>query len=406
MSKKKVADSKCLHLVALTALSVAISSQAIADDADIFKQAITDSSTKVDLRYRFEGVDQEGSDKNAYANTLRSRLTWTSGTIGNFLAKLEFDDSRAIGEEKYNSTSNGKGQYPVVADPEGTEVNQAYLQYKKGSYTFTGGRQRINFDDQRFVGGVGWRQNEQTYDGARFQYNNKQFSLDYSFVSNVNRIFGPEGEKANLDGDIHLLNASTSLAKNHKLTGFAYSLDFEDSAAYGLSSSTYGLRYNGDFNGYKLAASYARQSDTGDNPVDYSANYALIDVSGKFTKTLNWNLGYEILGSDEGIKAFATPLATLHKFQGFADKFLATPNNGINDAYVSVGGKVGATALKLTYHDFQSDEGGEDLGTEWDATAFYPISKNLKALVKYAHYSADDHASDTQKLWFQLQLSL
>ena len=51
---------------------------------------------------------------------------------------------------------------------------------------------------------------------------------------------------------------------------------------------------------------------------------------------VNLTLGYEVLGSDDGKKGFATPLATGHKFQGFADKFLTTPNDGVQDLYVGV----------------------------------------------------------------------
>ena len=43
------------------------------------------------------------------------------------------------GEGDYNNTSNGKAKFPVVADPKGTEVNQAYLGYLglKGNTIFS-----------------------------------------------------------------------------------------------------------------------------------------------------------------------------------------------------------------------------------------------------------------------------
>ena len=58
--------------------------------------------------------------------------------------------------------------YPVVADPESYEINR--LQLTNTSIidtTITLGRQRIVLDDHRFVGNVGWRQNEQTFDALR-----------------------------------------------------------------------------------------------------------------------------------------------------------------------------------------------------------------------------------------------
>ena len=51
-----------------------------------------------------------------------------------------------------------------------------------------------------------------------------------------------------------------------------------------------------------------------------------------------WRIGggYEVLGADDGaaLTSFQTPLATLHKFQGWADKFLTTPPNGIREGAV------------------------------------------------------------------------
>ena len=65
----------------------------------------------------------------------------------------------------YNSTTNGKTTYPAVADPETYEINRLQLTNTRiPMTTVTLGRQRIVLDDQRFVGNVGWRQNEQTFD--------------------------------------------------------------------------------------------------------------------------------------------------------------------------------------------------------------------------------------------------
>ena len=40
---------------------------------------------------------------------------------------------------------------------------------------------------------------------------------------------------------------------------------------------------------------------------------------------LEFKLGYEELGSNAGLYGLQTPLATLHAFNGWADKFLVTP---------------------------------------------------------------------------------
>jgi len=365
---------------------------------------VKDGKTNVDFRYRYEGVEQEGIDNNATANTLRTRLTFQSGTINNFSFKLEMDDSRPVSSETYNSGTNGNTDYPVVADPKGTDLNQAYLKYQNGGFSALGGRQRILLDDQRFVGGVGWRQNEQTYDGLNMGYKKAGFNGSYSYINNVNRIFGPTGPAADWRGNVHLVNGAYSFNDAHKVVGFIYSMDFDNAASN--SNDTYGLRYLGDFGFAKLTASYASQSDAGDNPITYTADYMLADLSGKINGAVDWNIGYEVLGSDEGSKGFITPLATLHKWQGWADKFLGTPNTGIKDVYVGIGGKVGPLKLKLAYHDFSSDFGSNSLGSEIDAVAIYPVNNKVKAVLKLADYSADTHATDTQKIWFMVQVSL
>ncbi|WP_075187628.1 alginate export family protein [Teredinibacter haidensis] len=394
-----------LKLFATTAIASAFATPAIASESAL-DTLISESKTNVNFRYRYEGVSQDGIDEDAVANTLRSRLTFTSGTVNNISFKLEMDDSRPISSADYNSAVNGNTEYPVVADPKGTDLNQAYVQYKKDSFAAIAGRQRILLDDQRFVGGVGWRQNEQTYDGLSFKYSSDAFTGSYSYVNNVNRIFGPNGssaQAADWRGDVHLVNGTYSINKEHKLTGFIYSMDFDNAAS--ASNDTFGVRYVGNFGITKLTASYASQSEAGDNPASYTADYFLADAAVKLSK-LSLNAGYEVLGSDEGNKGFITPLATLHKWQGWSDKFLGTPASGIKDIYAGVSGKAGPVKLSLTYHDFTSDYGSIDLGSEIDAVAVYPINKNVKTVLKYANYSADSHATDTSKVWFMVQLSL
>jgi hypothetical protein len=139
----------------------------------------------------------------------------------------------------------------------------------------------------------------------------------------------------------------------------------------------------------------------GNYAADYLLAEALFNTSG-----VNFTLGYELLGSDNGHYGFATPLATLHGFQGWADKFLSTPANGIEDKYVTVGTTfVGAQAL-LSFHTFNSDENNQDLGNEIDISA----SKKWGAVMytaKYADYSAGDVAAlkDTTKFWLMADWS-
>ncbi|WNC71518.1 porin [Thalassotalea psychrophila] len=391
--------------LSLVSLGLATAFTASANIGDDISKAVKESKVDVSLRYRVETVDQDGIDEDALASTLKSRVTVTTGKVSNFSAKVEVDDVTAIGNDSYNSTVNGEGTYPTVADPEGSEVNQAYLQYSDDMFTATAGRQRIVLDDQRFVGGVAWRQNEQTYDGYRLQVTpTDKLTLDASYVYNVNRIFGEDSGKSDLHGDIILVNAKYKFNKQHALTVFNYSLEF-DGAAAGTSSNTMGATYNGNFDlggtGLAVKAGFANQEDAGDNPETFEASYMVLEAMAKF-KSFSVGGGVEVLGSDDGNVAFSTPLATLHMYQGFADKFLGTPDDGIVDTYLKAATKVGPIGLSAAYHIYEADEGNAEYGDEINIAATYKVNKQISTLVKAASYSSDDYATDTTKLWFMV----
>ncbi|MEZ0149987.1 MAG: alginate export family protein [Candidatus Reddybacter sp.] len=373
--------------------------------ADGIDKAFSEGDISLNLRYRYEYVDQDGKPKDADASTLRSRLALKSGVVGGFMGLIEVDNVSHIGSDRFNNTENGKTDYPVVADPDYSEINQLFFSYAfddKNKTTI--GRQRINHSGQRFMGGVAWRQNEQTFDAVRLQSSPlDKLTIDYSYIWRVNRIFGPNGDDNNFTGDNHVALASYKFNTQHVLSGFAYLLDMNESPA--LSSSTYGLEYKGNFtlgNDINLAVnlSYAEQSDYKDSPLNYDASYYFGELAAKF-KPLTIALGHEVLESDNGV-SFKTPLATLHKFQGFADKFLTTPTDGIEDSYLKVATKVGGVKLVAVYHDFEAETGGMDYGSEIDFVAAYTFRKNYSVLFKYAAFDADDYASDTDKAWLMV----
>lgn len=146
----------------------------------------------VKLRYRFEEVDQDGFAANAHASTLRTVLGYETKTWHRLSALVEFENVTAVGNDLYDSTTNGETSRPVVADPEDTEVNQAYLQWSGvEDLTARVGRRVITLDDHRFVGDAGWRQNQQTFDALTLEYARiPRTKLFYAFLDNVNRVAG------------------------------------------------------------------------------------------------------------------------------------------------------------------------------------------------------------------------
>ncbi len=370
----------------------------------------------VDIRLRQETVEQTGLPEDADALTLRARLGFETGKVLQTSLLAEGEAVTALNDD-YNDTiaSHGNATFPVVADPESTAVNR--LQLVNSSIpktTLTLGRQRVNLDDQRFVGNSGWRQKEQTLDAFRFVNKGvKDLTLDFTFLNRVNRVFGEDSPQGEYKGDGYLANIGYQTPIG-KITGFGYLLKFDAltgvPAALSDSTATYGLRFSGEqpAGAIKInyAASYAQQSDYGDNPGTFDNNYYLAEL-GMSYKVFSTLVGMEVLEGD-GVKGFTTPLATLHKFQGWADKFLNTPANGIEDTYLNVGlsfKKVGALdmiGLAAIYHDYASNQGSIDYGSEINLQLQAKWNR-FSAMLKYADYSADAFATDTKKMWAQIE---
>lgn len=363
------------------------------------------------LRLRYESADQDAVTEKADALTYRMRVGFETGDVANTKFLIDFEHVQDVVDD-FNSTINGKTNFPVVADPNVTELNRIQLTNTSlPDTTVTLGRQRIILDDSRFVGNVGWRQNEQTFDALRVQNSSLgDLAIDVSYIQQINRIFGDDSPVGRWEGDSYIVNLSHPTPIG-KITGFSYLLDIEDGGGI-FSSQTYGFRLNGgrEIGGGKLnyVLSYAQQDDYGNSPFDYSAEY--IHAEGVFAHSgVSAGIGVEVLGGDSQ-RAFQTPLATLHKFQGWADKFLVTPTSGIEDFYAKAGyapGQVGplkGTKFLAIYHDFAGEQDGADLGSEFNFLASTKW-RDLGFTLKYADYEADAFATDTQKFWFQVDYS-
>ncbi len=393
------------------------SAPALAEQATVedFTSMFTEGKASLNFRYRYEYVDQDGFDDEANASTLRSRLTFATAAYKGFSGLIEFDDVSDIGSDDFNSTANGNTEYPVVADPEGTDLNQVWVKYAFEDAAGTLGRQRILHGNQRFIGGVAWRQNEQTYDGLRATWaGDIGLSVDYAYVDNVNRIFGPDDgpvQPADLKGDNHFFRADFTFLEHHTVSGYAYLLDVDEVDGYpagrsvGNSSDTYGIEYSGKFGPVSAHLAYADQEEAGDNPAEYSAEYYLAEAS-VVIAGVKGTLGYEVLGAGDGV-GFKTPYATLHKFQGWADQFLATPADGVEDSYAGIAGKVGPVSLAAWYHDFQAEDSSDDFGTEIDLVATWAINKQWSVQLKYADFDADsERYADTEKAWMTVNFKI
>ncbi len=372
-------------------------------------------SLQANARYRYEGVQQDGIARDADAQTIRVRAAYQTPMRANLQALIEVEATGRLAGN-FNDTVNGHTAYPVVADPNNLEINRLQLLYAGLPQTeITLGRQEINLDDQRFVGAVAFRQNEQTFDALRVtNHSIRDLTLTYVYVNRVNRVFGWDSPAGHFNTQAHLFNAGYALGGIGTLSAYAYLLDIN--SAPRLSTQTYGMALTGKQKlGDELTVSYRAEAATqhayANNPLSFDLAYLRGELglaSGLFSAAG----GVEYLEGN-GTIGFATPLATLHKFQGFADVFLTTPAGGITDAYGTIGvakkdlelGPITGASLAGWYHDFQSTQGGS-LGSEFDIGAALHWGTHVTTSLTYASYSGVAGYASRDKIWLAVDLKI
>lgn len=371
---------------------------------------ITKAKLTADFRLRYEYGDQDPLDES-HAGTLRSRIGILTGKYAGFQGFVEYEGTLTADRDSYQAASvHGTGQgKTIIADPESHELNRAWISWTGLDSSIKVGRQRIILDNARFVGNVGWRQNEQTYDAVTLTNSSlEDLKFFYGYINHTQRIFGSEtpalAGQTDFDGDTHLFNVAYSGLPNATIATYAYLMDLENDAGSAASNNTYGAYIKGSVPMEPVSlgylGEYAHQTDGGNSPLNYDTNYYHLQGSATFSKKHTFGVGYESLGEN-----FRTPLATLHKFNGFADKFLVTPPDGLADLYVFGGTKLpGDIGLKVAYHWFGSEGGSLEYGSEADVVLTKAINEHVSVLAKYAHYFADDFATDTQRFSVEMNV--
>ncbi len=375
------------------------------DDPVDLAEALSSGRVGVTLRYRYETLDQAGFNRNAFASTLRTTLGYTTKPFNGFSIGLQAEsvtDIRASDLHNnigFGDRGNGIADRPVIADPPGTEMLQAYAQYEAGETLIKLGRQEITLDDHRFVGNVGFRQHHQSY-RALWLGNDSldDFSGHYAYVDRIYRITG-----ARQDTGHHLINIQYGLTDFGNLTGYAYLLRYDDAGRVALSTDTFGGELKGrravGEDGHVLyELEYAHQGDAGNNPGRVGQDYLHLMAGGGYKQFL-FRVGWEKLGGSEENGQFETPLATLHAFNGWADKFLDTPTNGLRDLYLRADGPAGPLDWTLAYHWFGAATGAADYGKELDFQVTYRAPWRQLFRFRGAVYEAEELATDTTKIW-------
>lgn len=362
------------------------------------------------VRLRYEHVAQDSLARDADGLTARLRLGWQVPVN----PSLEFlVEGEAVGAliRDYNDTISGPADRPIISDPEAVELNRLQLRWNaRPSLSVTLGRQRIIVDDARHIGNVGFRQNEQTYDAVRVQFAPQEgLSASYTYIDNVYRVFGPSSPAGRLRSDSHLLQAAAATPLG-RLTAYGHWFDFAN--APGMSSRTLGGRLDGEWpmtgewaGQYTLEA--AEQTPHGPNPAQFSHQYYRASLTAARSGA-SYQVRYEQLRGDCAT-AFQTPLATLHAFQGWADVFLTTQPEGLEDYSLQARWTLPAPGerraqLALTAHEFRGGGGAGWFGREFDAMVRTGLWQGWDMELKAALFDGrGSRFADREKFWVTLE---
>lgn len=398
-----------LHAIALSAV-VAILSAPVAHAQTAANQSEGDWT--FDTRLRYESVSQDGLE-DADALTFRARLGYETPAWRGFRALAELEAVAQLTDD-FNDTVNGNPTFAIVPDPEAFELNRLQVAWTgvEGRSAVLG-RQRIVLGNARFVGNVGFRQNEQTFDALRFSFRPfEQTTLSYVYIDGVRRIFGDDSPQGEWESDSHIVQAEVGLPVG-RLTAYGLLLDFQNAPAQ--SNQTYGVRWRHEWDAGavcpRVVLEAAQQSDYRNNSAGFDLGYQHVELGLRHGQ---WDaaFGAERLEGDD-TRGFATPLATLHAFQGWADVFLTTPPDGVRDIYAGLsystapGPSAQPAVFALTYHDFADDSGGASFGVEWDASVRFTLGERVSLEAKAAFFDGEDaRFADRNKFWLAIEYRL
>lgn len=398
----------------ITLPSVAMAAEV--EQANSFSEAIIDGKFSGNFRLRFENVDQGGNSKDANAFTLRSLIGYQTKAFHGFSVTAQaygltpFTDN--YNDVKKGSPHPSRTDYPVVADPEDYDFHQLFLQWSNANNTVKLGRQGMILDNWRFIGDVRFRQNWQVFNGLSFTNTSlKDTTISLAHYEQVKQV-----TTKIQDADVEVANIKYKITPTTSVSGYGYFIDWNGRSLEASSNKTFGVRLDGSQklnDRWKVlyTAEYAKQSDYKDGSDFIDNHYYRVGAGAGYG---DWFLRLDqekLSGNSDGV-AFQTQLGTNHLFQGWADVFLTTPNQGIKDTMLIAGGKLLGAKIKAEYHIIDSDRNfntvgggsGDSLGKELDLGVYYKFTKQMTGSLEYANFKEGNKIDgqrkrDIQKIW-------
>jgi hypothetical protein len=366
----------------------------------------------IDVRARYEFADIDGFDAS-HAATLRARPGLRWDVPGGFLTTFVEGGYNFVAVGDYHGGAPGATPddpaNSTIADPRNAALNQAWVMIGPcDGLSAKLGRQRLIHDDAAFLGNVGWRQNEQTFDAASLTWQpSGAWRVDYAWIGRVNRIFGQkaDGIFRSLDTNIHALDATHAMASGIELGASFQYMDFHDTAATGLDNRTLGARASGKSAIADWRADLSWQDRAGPGDANDAWRF-------RITATRDFG-GHRIRAGIEHLdRGFQSPLATLHALNDYADatagRRAAGTHGGLTDTHLAHTFAMPWGGLELTnkLHAFGDNAVGTGVGAAWDLVLTMPMGNHAKAMLKSMWFDARDaRYQDTRRVALQIEVS-
>ena len=411
---------------------------------------VTVDKVSANVRLRYEQSAQSGVP-DAEALTAALRFGFASDPAKNWQWAVEADRAMVLTSDDNTSlrTIGGAPGFPGTSYKpfhQSTEeesefrLSQAWLAFRQGNTLTTLGRQRLAFDNERFIGPDDWRLAPRVFDALAVHHEfTEKLSLTYAYIW---RVSGPSAApdiwdgavgpvrstppRIDEDSDSHLLHVRYSGWAAGTLSGYAYLLDLgDDPYRRWQSCATYGLSFAGSralTSSLRLdyRAEAALQTDYGDYAGDYSTDYQAIKV-GLGWKACTLSLGGEWRDHD-GSGGFQTPWGSQSLFGGWAGAVPDRTGNGMRDLSVEFAADLPAKIrLEAAYHGFQpirhkgyvypavwpNFHFNYGQAHEFDLQATRPFGRFLTGGIKYADFQSDAifRRPNVRRLWVQAQFT-
>ena len=373
-------------------------------------EAATAGRPVVEVRPRYNRIEEEGYDETTTGWTYRLRLGWRTAAWQGWRATLEGIHTGSA-DKNFNDDPGQivSSPYPLLPDPRYTGVNQAHVEYAGDSGArLRIGRQVVRLENQRWVSDNDFRQIPQVFEGVHAWYDGlERTQLEAGYFTRVRTTSGVTN-----DLRLGILRAAWNPRPDHVLSAYGVFHDQPQNGAFtGFADNSYrvvGARAEGTFSrpawglGIPYLAEIAHQDAYAGGDPRIDARYWRL---GAGLASASWTVRYdeELRGSNGGQYGLQAPLTDFYGFNGWTLHFFNVPRQGLHDRWLTARLGVERVTLYGEAHRFRSDYGHEDLGRELDLGVTVDLWHDITARLQHARYDAQSGAlGDTRKTWFTL----